>query len=208
MLHFPPSVKRLGLLGGSFDPVHNGHLQIARDACRFFELDQVLFIPAPLPPHKQQQQLTSVEDRMAMLELALEDEPDFSVSNIETERPGPSYTVDTLRALRSVYPGVQLVFIIGLDTLLDLPNWKDVETVFGLCEFAVLTRPGWKAEELKDLPFSNERIQQLASCVHTGTEHPAASSSIRALVQSGQDISGLVPACVSGYIDSHHLYQA
>ena len=203
-----PSAKRIGLLGGSFDPVHYGHLQIARDAIRLFNLYRVLFIPAPLPPHKQQADLSPVEDRLAMLEAALASDPRFSVSRIETERPGPSYTVDTLRRLKDLYPREQLVFIIGLDTLLDLPNWKDIETVFQLCEFAVLSRPGWDPSGLDALPFSSERIHQLRACLRTGTEHPAASSDVRAMVRDHRDITGLVPECVSAYIEAHHLYQA
>ena len=123
------TARRLGLFGGTFNPVHEGHLQIARDAKRAAELDEVMFIPCATPPHKTPTWLASGEDRLNMLTLALENEPAFTVNDLELDREGPSYSIDTVRAIRAAHPEDALTFIIGSDSLVELHLWKDIEAL-------------------------------------------------------------------------------
>ena len=123
MAEIHPSKKKIGILGGSFDPVHTGHLIIAQDAAECLGLSEVIFVPAAIPPHKQHVRQAAPEDRLKMLHLAVKEDPRFSVSDLELQRGGVSYTVDTLRDLTEIYPNSELILIVGSDTLLHLHNW-------------------------------------------------------------------------------------
>lgn len=200
--------ERLGILGGSFNPVHLGHLIVAQDALEKFELSRVLFMPCNRPPHKAAARLADSVHRLAMLAAALEEAPAFEVCDVEIERGGVSYTVDALRALRARYPAADLQFIIGSDTLRELYTWKDIYAVLELCTFVTLCRPGvdpaaLTAAGLQLLPPWPER---LLSNVATGRMVGISSSDIRHRVAEGLSIRYLVPPPVERYITERQLY--
>ena len=188
---------RIGLVGGSFNPIHRGHLAIARAARAALGLDRVVLIPSARPPHKKDTGLAPAEDRLAMARLAAVNEPGLEVSPIELERTGPSYTVDTLRAFRAAHPGAEIFFIIGADTLPELKTWKESSALFSLATFAVAVRPGF------------EKVSEPGAKVVTVPIVPDAVSAteIRARVREGKPIDGLVPDAVRDYITAHHLYR-
>jgi len=140
--------KRIGIMGGTFDPVHIGHLFIAEQARETFELNLVLFIPTGYPPHKQTSGVTG-QQRVHMLELAVQDNPFFQVSSMEVKRKGTTYSIDTLTELRAVYPEDELYFIIGGDTLLELETWRSFEKAAGMCRFIVYERPGYGWQDMR-----------------------------------------------------------
>ena len=196
---------RLGLLGGTFDPVHRGHLALARAARDELGLDEVLFLPAGQPWRKAGQMIASNEHRLAMLRRALEGEAAFHVSRLELERPGPSYTTDTLEALRDDHPEDELFFLLGEDALMDLPNWERPRRILELARLAVARRADSSLETLEEaerrLPGLGERVVWLRM--------PAVAVSateIRERVREGQPIGGLVPATVEEYIRKQGLY--
>ena len=134
---------KLGLLGGSFNPVHNGHLAIARQTREALGLDQVLFIPTSQPPHKPNGSLAPAQDRYEMVRMAIAADPVLAISDIEIRRPGKSYSIDTIRLLQQEYGAqTQLFFLIGLDAFLDFPSWRDPVILLELCQFVILSRPG------------------------------------------------------------------
>ncbi|HJW84265.1 MAG TPA: nicotinate-nucleotide adenylyltransferase, partial [Anaerolineae bacterium] len=137
---------RIGILGGTFDPPHNGHLFIARAAKEQLRLNRVLFAPAGVQPLKQDQRVTPAAQRVKMVELAIADKPEFELSRIDLDRPGPHYTVDLLRIISGVYPGALLWFILGGDSLSDLPRWRDPERLVELGRLAVVRRPGFEPD--------------------------------------------------------------
>lgn len=195
----------VGLLGGTFNPVHNGHLGIARDALRLFDLTAVWFIPCAIPPHKSAEGLASNADRFAMLKLAVQNEPRFEVLPIELDRPGLSYTLDTLRALRVRYPHTEFVFIIGADTLPELHTWHRPLDVLALVRIVTLARPGFTPDPAA-LHLPPPWPETLLADVRTGQLHDIASRDIRAQLAAGQPVS-LVPEPVIRYIQEHNLYR-
>ncbi len=198
---------RIGILGGTFDPPHIGHLIIAEEAREKLGLDRVIFIPAPQPPHKLDEPVTPLQDRVAMLRLSLRNNPYFSLSLVEAERPGPSYTVDTLRVLRAEYPPeAELFFIMGMDSLVQLPTWHEPRELIALCMLAVLRRPGYAA----DLLALDRQIPGIASRVVfiPAPEIDLSSSELQAQVRAGESIRYLVPDGVAEYIAEHKLYQS
>ena len=196
---------RLGLLGGTFDPVHRGHLALARAARDELGLDEVLFLPAGQPWRKAGQMIASNEHRLAMLRRALEGEAAFQVSRLELERPGPSYTADTLEALRDDRPEDELFFLLGEDALMDLPNWERPRRILELARLAVARRADSSPEALEEaerrLPGLGERLVWLKMSVVA-----VSATEIRERVREGQPIGGLVPATVEEYIRKQGLY--
>ncbi|HUV05575.1 MAG TPA: nicotinate-nucleotide adenylyltransferase [Armatimonadota bacterium] len=195
---------RLGLMGGTFDPLHWAHLVMAEEARIRFELEKVLFVPASQPPHKAGRQVSDAEHRYAMALLGTAANPAFEVSRMEIERPGPSYSVDTVRRLREAYaPDVEIRFILGADEALDIPNWHEAESLPGLVRFIAAPRPGFDLAELKArLParfYSAIEFLPMTPMDISGTE-------IRARVASGRSIRYLVPDSVEAYIRKHRLY--
>jgi nicotinate-nucleotide adenylyltransferase len=198
--------KQIGIMGGTFDPVHFGHLFAAEAARDSFNLDHVMFLPVGNPPHKQGRMITSTHHRLRMLELAVAGNPGFSVSLLETMRPGISYTIDTLLALRGLHPAASLYFIIGGDTLLELEGWKRFDEIAALCSFIVYHRPGihhgaalQQVERLKG--SYRARISLLE-----GPRLDISSSDIRSRVSKGKPIRYLVPDGVKEYIEKFQLY--
>ena len=197
--------RTIGLLGGTFNPVHDGHLSIAREALRLFALDAVWFIPCAVPPHKPAHDLAPNEDRLAMLRLAIAGEPRFDALPIEFERPGKSYTVDTVRALQALHPGAGFVFIIGADTLPELHTWHKPLELLSLVRIVTLARPGFvpAAAALRLPPPWPER---LLADLRTGDPLDVSSRDLRAKIAAGQPVS-LVPEPVLRYIQEHNLYR-
>ena len=140
----PIAPKKLGILGGTFNPIHNGHLAMAEAARKAHGLDTVLFVPAPRPPHKDQD-LAAVEDRLEMVRIAVPGHAGFEVSDIEVARPGISYTVDTLEALQSLHPDAELFFIIGEDSIPELPGWRHTQRILEVARVVAVNRPGSNA---------------------------------------------------------------
>lgn len=197
---------RLGILGGTFNPIHNAHLAIARAALSRFMLDQVLFVPAAIPPHKEAQPLP-VADRVSMLELALTGQSDFSVSALELDRAGISYTVDTVRALRERHAEAELFFIIGDDSLVQLHSWKSIGELMGMCRFLTVSRPGVDVEQLRrNIHFEPQTVQQLLADRIEACNLDISSTMIREYVRKGGNIQHLVPADVAKYIRDNKLY--
>ena len=194
---------RLGILGGTFDPLHLAHLMMAEEARTRFDLGKVLFIPAGQPPHKDYA-VSDPEDRYAMALLGTAENPAFEVSRMEMDREGPSYSADTLRELRNTCgadAGVH--FVLGADEALDLPNWHDADSLPELARFLVVPRPGSELAELKiRLP---SRFYDALDFLPT-TPMDISATDIRARVASGRSISYLVPESVEAYIRKQGLY--
>ena len=197
-------------MGGSFDPLHIGHLIVAQDAVEYLGLSEVVFIPAAIPPHKQHLQRIDSEHRLKMLRLAVESNPKFSVSDVEVQRGGVSYTIDTLKTLHKVYPDAALLLIVGSDTLVDLHTWHKVEEILELCEVATFLRPGEDSLEAiaEKIPLPEKQKQPLLQNVIDAHRIEISSSEIRRRLTEGLDIRYLVPPEVETYINEHSLYQS
>jgi len=195
----------IGLLGGTFNPVHAGHLSIAREALRLFHLEAVWFIPCAVPPHKPACPLAPNADRLVMLRLAIAGEPRFAALSIEFDRPGKSYTIDTVRALQALHPGNTFVFIIGADTLPELHTWHKPLELLSLVRIVTLARPGFVpgASALRLPPPWPEK---LLADLRAGSPLDISSRDIRAKIVAGQPVS-LVPESVMRYIQEHNLYR-
>ena len=199
---------RIGILGGSFNPVHLGHLILAQDALETFDLDTVLFVPCDQPPHKPAAGLAAPEHRVAMLEAALAGSLQFEACDLEIRRGGTTYSIDTVRNLIASRPNDELVFIIGSDTLAELHLWKDVRELLRLCRFVTLARPGFdlKAMTEKNLNLEPELARDLLANVAIGHQVDISSSDIRHRAAEGMRIRYLVPDAVEMYITEHGLY--
>ncbi len=200
--------RRLGIMGGTFDPVHLGHLLAAEAARESMGLDHVIFIPTGEPPHKRQRILAPAEDRVAMLRLATGSNQYFSVDTIEVDRPGATYTVDTLLQLRERYTdNPELYFIVGGDTLMELKSWKSFELVARLCAFAVYQRLGVGYGQLKEEAEYLKARFDADICFIQGPMADISSSEIRSRAARGSSIKYLVPESVESYITQKQLYK-
>lgn len=196
--------ERIGLMGGSFNPIHLAHIYAAREAAREAAIDRVLFLPTGSPPHKREN-LAPAEHRLMMVRLALAGEADFVPSDIEMHREGTVYTVDTLALLRERMPRAEFYYIIGEDTLYDLPNWREPDRVFGMCRFLVCPRPGSRAEASagalrEELKRRGAKFEFLSA-----KEWKLSSTWIRAQLEAGREPEGIDPA-VAEYIKVMGLY--
>lgn len=217
---------RLGVLGGTFNPIHNGHLAIARQTREALGLDRILFIPTNDPPHKPHQGLAPAKDRYEMVRLAIDSDPLFVISNIELRRSGTSYSIDTVRQLRHEYgPESELFFLIGLDAFLDFPTWHEPETLLTLCSFVVISRPGLSFQALSTLPLLPPLSQQALLDLDRGVSSrltvpmgthsliclrlppsDVSASGIRSKFKQGLPTANLLPPQVESYILQHHIY--
>ncbi|MGH7416210.1 MAG: nicotinate-nucleotide adenylyltransferase [Candidatus Rokuibacteriota bacterium] len=201
-------MTKLGVMGGTFDPIHHGHLVTAEEARAQFGLDGVIFVPNRHPPHKDPADVTDPEDRYLMTFLATVSNPHFSVSRIEIDRPGPSYTIETIRALAAHAPQADLYYITGADAILQIlrGEWEQSPQLLGLCQFIAATRPGFTLD-LDTLRRNNCTGRPLEN-VHKMTIPAMAISSteIRARVRDSRPIKYLVPEAVESYIAKHSLY--
>jgi nicotinate-nucleotide adenylyltransferase len=197
-------VTAIGVMGGTFDPIHVGHLAIAEEAREALSLDLVLFVPAGQPPHKPAGAVTPVEHRFAMVELAIADNRAFGLSRVEVERPGPSYTIDTVEALARDTD--DLVLILSAETFAELPSWHEPERLFDAARMAVVPREGYPAPDpawlAEAFPGRAERVDYLE-----GPRLGLSSTAIRARVAAGRSIRYLVPDMVEAYILDKQLYR-
>jgi nicotinate-nucleotide adenylyltransferase len=200
-------VEKIGVLGGTFDPVHLGHIGMAEAAREALGLNEVVLVPAGQPMSKVNQPITPSGDRLNMLHLAVKTKPGLTVSTIEIERPGPSYTVDTLNALRRQSgAGVEIYFILGWDSLSQLPEWRDPARLIKICRLVTVPRPGCPRPDMKLL---ESRIPGISNKV-IFLEKPfmdISASRIKEMAARGEKIGHLVPGPVAGYIKRHKLYQ-
>ncbi|MDR1663577.1 MAG: nicotinate-nucleotide adenylyltransferase [Clostridiales bacterium] len=197
---FFKSCRRIALMGGTFDPIHYGHLAAAEAVLQAYKPQRVLFVPSAAPPHKKNRAVTDAEHRYRMALLATAAHPAFEVSRLELDRPGPSYTVDTVRELRSLCPpAAEIFFIIGADTAEEIKTWKEPETLLALCEVVAVTRPGFKADALARDFKGRVRVLETPAIDISGTE-------IRRRAAAGESARYRVPPPVAEYIRDHRLY--
>jgi nicotinate-nucleotide adenylyltransferase len=201
--------ERIALYGGSFDPIHHGHLISARALAEELGLSRVVFLPSASPPHKDSSKLSPVSDRAAMVRLAIAGEPHFDYDDHDMTRLGPTYTVDTVEHFRrELGEGVRLYWIIGADSLLELSTWHRASELVDSCCMVTAVRPGWSASALDPLRemFSAEQVERLRSHVFSTPEIDVSATDIRSRVRCGRSIRYLVPDCVADYIREHGLY--
>ena len=197
-------MTRLGVMGGTFDPIHYGHLVTAEEALGQFDLDEVVFVPTGQPWMKTHKDVSPAEDRYLMVVVATASNPTFSVSRIEIDRKGPTYTVDTLRALKEEHPGdPELFFVTGADAMLEIFAWKDADDVLELAHFIAATRPGY------DIPAFEQEAPTRHPHVSVMTVPALAISStdVRRRVKEGRPIRYLLPEGVKSYIEKVGLYR-
>lgn len=209
--------ERLGVLGGTFDPPHYGHLLLADTARVQLGLKRVLFVPSGRPPHKPEARPSAVIHRVALVEMALADadEPAFMLSRVDLDRPGPHFTVDTLRLLRATFPVAEMWFLIGGDSLADLPKWRDPAQIITLARLAVLSRPGYEPDldalaeclRLKDGLLQKVDLRQRIDWL-MGPSLDVSSSALRERAKRGLPLRYLVPPSVEAYVRRRGLYDA
>jgi nicotinate-nucleotide adenylyltransferase len=197
---------RLGIFGGTFDPPHWGHLHLAEAASRQLRLDRVLWVLTADPPHKQGQVISAVADRLEMVLAAIAGEPAYELSRLELDRPGPHWAADTVALLAQLYPGAKLVYLMGGDSLHDLPRWVRPQALLAHCSLGVLRRPG----DAIDLPALERALPGLAAKVEFVQAPPLtlASHEIRRRAAEGQPLEGVVPEAVARLIRARGLYAA
>ncbi|MGQ0602880.1 MAG: nicotinate-nucleotide adenylyltransferase [Anaerolineales bacterium] len=196
---------RIGFFGGTIDPPHNGHLRLAHAAREQLRLDRVLWAPAGDPPHKRQQTLSPMEDRVALVEAAIAGEPAFQLSRVDVDRPGPHFSADTVILLRQQFPNDELIFLMGGDSLQDLPTWGRPEVILAHCTLGVLRRPG----AVFDLDLLERALPGAPRKIEFVDVPPIdiASQEIRPRVQSGKSLAGLVPEAVAREIKARGMYR-
>ena len=216
--------QRLGIIGGTFNPIHYGHLAAAEEVRDRLKLDRVLFIPSFLPPHKQEEDMPSAVQRLEMVRLAISGNNHFKVSDIEVKRGGKSYTIETIETLLPQHPGAELYFITGLDSFLDIQTWKDWERLLALCFFVVLSRPGSSFADLARVVFMKESAPDLAALDRQETAqvvmksgdfriylerisfYDISSTDIRMRIRQVRTIKYHLPEAVEHYIIENKLY--
>jgi nicotinate-nucleotide adenylyltransferase len=218
---------KIGIFGGTFNPVHQGHLAIAEEVRSAVHLEKILFIPAGDPPHKNNREVIPAHHRLEMVRLAIKDDPHFEISELEIQRPGKSYTVETLAALKAAYPsGTEWFLILGLDAFLDFPAWREPDRLLTLCHFIVVSRPGFRFRELLRLPFLQStdpvpltRLDEQKEDRYRLSLGPStqlillrvgsweiSATEIRSHLSGGKRRRNLLPPSVESYIMFHHLY--
>jgi nicotinate-nucleotide adenylyltransferase len=217
----PEKPRRLGLFGGTFNPMHYGHLRSAEEVCETLGLERLWFMPAGEPPHKTTGALTPFAMRLEMARLAVGDHPVMTVSDLEGQRPGRSYSVETLEQVRREAPDWELYFILGLDAMLEIATWKDYQKLFTLSHLVVLDRPGYDRGGLAEVLVREVHPQIRALEGEAGFQHPSgqrvifqettlmdiSGTGIRNRVGQGRSIRFLLPEAVREYILKHKLYQ-
>ncbi len=202
-------VQRVGLYGGSFDPIHIGHLIVARSVAESLGLEQVIFLPSASPPHKDRSELSGQEHRASMVELAIAEEPLFAFNDYDLAREGPTYTVETVAHFREAFGGeAELAWIIGADSLPELKSWHRVSDLVDGCRVVTAARPGWDAPDLSALKpeLSDDQIFRLRRDTLETPRIDIAATEIRRRVRAGLSIRFLVPDSVLAYIERHRLY--
>lgn len=216
-------METIGLFGGTFDPIHLGHLRAAAEVRRRARLDRVLFIPSYLPPHKKSGAVASASDRLRMVELACRGRKGFEASPVEVEAGEKSYSILTLRKLRALSPEARLFFILGVDAFLDIGTWREYQRVLQECFFIVMGRPGFELDRARDVLNGKFRDSIGPLVTREGAAGPLpprtrifllpiraldiSSTAIRERVRRGETLDGLVPGAVDAYIREHQLYR-
>ena len=192
---------RIGIIGGTFNPIHYGHLVSASEVCNKFKLDRVIFIPSALNPLKNTSNLADAHHRLKMIKLAIADNPLFEVSDIEIKRGGASYTIDTIKTFVKKYgKDTNIHFIIGADAFLEINSWASPDVLLRMCKFIVTTRPGYDVKKTKHVFRKHTEIMDI-------TYLEISSSDIRKRITSGTQIKYLLPEKVENYIYKHKLYR-
>lgn len=203
--------KKIGIMGGTFNPIHNGHLVTAQEALSQFKLDKVIFIPTGDPPHKIKKEIADAEDRYIMTVIATSSNSNFFVSRMEINRKDKSYTIDTVRQLKKMYgENSSLYFITGADAILEILTWKNTSEIISLCKFIAATRPGYDLTRIEDLRkklFSSSEASYKKIYIMEIPALSISSTDIRNRVKSGRPIDYLLPEGVSNYILKHELYK-
>jgi nicotinate-nucleotide adenylyltransferase len=196
---------RLGVLGGTSDPMHNGHVAAGEAAVECAGLDEVVFVPTGNPPHRPPAEASPAQ-RLEMCRLATADEPQLSVSDVEVQREGPSFTLDTLLALRGANPHAELFLVLGWDAASQFRSWHKPDEVLAIAPIVVVSRPGRNAPGDADLRTAGLDPARIILCARTTPS--VSGSEIRRAIAAGKSISGMVPEAVERYIAAHHLYRA
>ncbi len=219
---------RIGLFGGTFNPVHHGHLRAAVEVCEGFDLKNLIFIPSALPPHKDIKEVASAEDRLEMVRLAIADTPEFILSDVELKRPGLSYTVDTVNHFKkNPSTKVELFLVMGIDAFLEIDTWKSFQQLFRMLPMIIMTRPlpdgqahslEWEnmTTFIQEKISEDYRFSERARCYHHDRHHPVyrfnismldiSGTKIRHLIQQGRSIRFLLPEKVGKYIYERRIY--
>ncbi len=215
--------RRIGIFGGTFNPIHSGHLKAAEQVEKVFRCEKILFIPSHIPPHKRSVEIASAQHRFKMVQLALNSYPKFIASEIEVKAKGKSYSIITLNKIEALYPEACIFFIVGIDAFLEIHTWKDYQDLFEKCHFIVISRPGWLlddaervlngryvsrmyrvnlSDEVKDQILLSKRIFlfQIETLDISSTE-------IRERIRRGESIEGLVPYSVEEFIKKNNIYR-
>jgi nicotinate-nucleotide adenylyltransferase len=190
---------RVGIMGGTFDPIHHGHLVAASEVADLFDLDEVVFVPTGQPWQKAEREVSPAEHRYLMAVVATASNPRFWVSRVDIDRPGPTYTVDTVRDIAGLRPGAQIFFITGADALHQILSWKDADELFGMCHFVGVTRPGYH--------LSGDHLPSASVTLLDVPAMAISSSAVRERVRSERPVWYLVPDGVVQYIAKHALYR-
>ena len=212
-------LRRVGIYGGTFDPVHNGHLEVARRVLELFELDEVIFVPACVPPHKRNANITSAFHRFAMVALAIEADQRLLVSTVELDAPDRPYAVDTVARMQDA--SRRLFFIIGADSWAEISTWRDWRRLIAMCDLIVVTRPGYVVESQVDtfVDVRGKEPREIAEVIENETKRrvlmtdvvmtDVAATEIRATVRAGdfEKLKTNVPPAVAAYIEKHGLYK-
>jgi nicotinate-nucleotide adenylyltransferase len=199
-------LRRVGVIGGTFDPIHYGHLAAAEEARVKVELEKVVFVVAGVPPHKLDEEVTPVEHRLAMVDLGIQSNPYFELSRVDVDRPGPSYTVDTMSILQERFgEDTELFFVMGLDSLVELPTWHEPDRLVRLCRLVAVSRPGFDV----DLAGLESEVPGLASRLEIidMPEVDISSTDLQRRVREGLPIKYQVPEQVERYIREFQLYK-
>jgi nicotinate-nucleotide adenylyltransferase len=214
--------KKIGLFGGTFDPIHCGHVKAAESVHNIFFFDRILFIPSYIPPHKESADVASAEHRLKMVELALSSFDRFFPSSIEIEARGTSYSIVTLNRIKEMFRQAEIFFLLGIDAFLEIDTWKDYEDVLEQCSFIVMSRPGFSLDEAKDIlaekynqrmvevhgPIEKENTELFVHKIYLVPINTldVSSSEVRERVGQRQSIKDMVPENVEDYIKERHLY--
>lgn len=221
--------RRIGLFGGTFNPVHTGHLRIAGEIKEHFSLHRIIFIPTGTPPHKEDTEVIDPAYRLHMVELAIAPYKDFTVSSIEVDRKGKSYSIDTIKALQGkMGDAAEFYFILGIDAFLEIKTWKNTEELLTLCNFIIIQRPGYRFIDLKDMDIPQvkmlkssdlERLdrrkitrvsipftERYSLFLERITPCDISSTELRRLIKEGKEVKNLLPESVLLYIIEKRLY--
>ncbi|MCI0526574.1 MAG: nicotinate-nucleotide adenylyltransferase [Nitrospira sp.] len=217
----------IGIFGGTFNPIHNCHLHIAKEVWRRMKLDRVVFVPAGHPPHKPEEQIQSPKDRLAMVRLAIADFPYFDLSDQEVNRSGKSYSIETLEAFKQQFSDAEIFFILGIDAFLEIDSWRNAERLIEMCHFVVVSREGFSFRQLEKLKrpaqtdlatllaLDQGRIKKKKILLKPGKTLfliklppcPISSTHVREQLRARQDMKNLLPDTVKSYILKNRLYQ-